>query len=81
MGAAPHSYGEPFGNYAACHLAPTLPSFEAVEWDEATVEGLDASAYAIEDGFVTVPNLPGFGLALDEEIYARAVRDNGWVAQ
>ncbi len=81
VGAAPHSYGEPFGNYAACHLAPTLSSFEAVEWDEATVEGLDASAYTIEDGFVTVPNLPGFGLALDEDTYAQAVRDNGWVVQ
>jgi len=78
-GAAPHSYGEPFGNYAACHLAPNLPTFQAVEWDEATVPGLDASAYTIEEGVVTVPNLPGFGLALDEEIYAHAVRDNGWV--
>lgn len=81
VGAAPHSYGEPFGNYAACHLAPTLSSFEAVEWDEATVRGLDASAYTIEDGFVTVPDLPGFGLALDEDIYTRAVRDDGWVVQ
>lgn len=78
-GAAPHSYGEPFGNYAACHLAPNLPTFQAVEWDEAAVPGLDASAYAIEEGVVTVPNLPGFGLTLDEEIYARAVRNNGWV--
>ena len=81
VGAAPHGYGEPFGNYAACHLAPALPSFEAVEWDEATVQGLDASAYTIEDGFVAVPNLPGFGLALDEETYTQAVRNNGWVVQ
>ena len=80
-GAAPHSYGDPFGNYAVCHLAPLLQSFEAVEWDEATVRGLDASAYTIEDGFVTVPNLPGFGLALDEDTYAQAVQDSGWAVQ
>ncbi len=81
VGSAPHSYGEPFGNYAACHVGPLLRTFEAVEWDEATVPGLDASAYTIEDGFVSVPDLPGFGLALDDDLYAQAVRDNGWVVQ
>jgi len=78
VGAAPHCYGDPYGIYASCHIGPLLPTFEMVEWDQATVPGLDASAYAVKDGWVTVPDLPGSGLGLDEEIYAKAVRDSGW---
>ena len=77
--AAPHNYGDPFGNYALCHLAPTLPNFEAVEWDEATVPGLDTSSYTIREGQAHVPELPGFGLHLDPQAYARAVEENGFV--
>lgn len=77
--SAPHNYGEPYGNYASCHLAAAIQRFESVEWDEATVPGLDASAYSIVEGKVNVPDLPGFGLALDDEVYARAVQENGFV--
>jgi L-rhamnonate dehydratase len=79
--SAPHHYGEPYGNYAACHLAAQIARFEGVEWDEASVPGLDASAYRIAEGMVHVPDLPGFGLALDEEAYAEAVRADGFVVQ
>ncbi|MBN1247760.1 MAG: mandelate racemase [Anaerolineae bacterium] len=77
-GAAPHNYGDPFGNYAVCHLAPALTTFEMAEWDEASVAGLDASGYAIRDGYVHIPNLPGFGLELDHDHYARAIETNGF---
>jgi L-alanine-DL-glutamate epimerase-like enolase superfamily enzyme len=77
--SAPHHYGEPYGNYAACHLAARIAHFEGVEWDEAAVPGLDASAYRIVEGMVHVPDRPGFGLALDEEVYGWAVREHGYV--
>jgi L-rhamnonate dehydratase len=70
--AAPHHYGCYFGNYAACHLAPALAGFTFVEWDEATTPGIDAGAYSIADGQVHVPDLPGFGLALDESAFLAA---------
>ena len=76
--SAPHHYGGWYGNYAACHLAACIERFEFVEWDEATAPGLDASAYCISEGMVHVPDLPGFGLLLDEEAFARAVEDNGF---
>jgi L-rhamnonate dehydratase len=79
--SGPHHYGEPYGNYAACHLAAAIQRFEGVEWDEATVPGLDASAYAIAEGMVSVPNLPGFGLALDDAVYTKAVREGGFVVR
>jgi L-alanine-DL-glutamate epimerase-like enolase superfamily enzyme len=77
--SAPHHYGSAYGNYSACHLAACIERFEFVEWDEATVPGLDASAYCISEGMVDVPSLPGFGLGLDEDAFTRAVEENGFV--
>lgn len=76
--AAPHHYGWFYGNFAACHLAPAVARFAFVEWDEATVPGIDAGAYRIENGHVLVPNAPGFGLALDERLFQQAVAANGF---
>ncbi len=75
--SAPHSYGNCYGNYAACHLAGAIRQFTFVEWDEAQIAGLDASAYQIQEGHVHVPNLPGFGLRLDANIFAGSVEENG----
>ncbi len=76
--AAPHHYGSAFGNYAACHLAAGLPNFSYVEWDEAAVPGLESLGYQLEEGMVSVPEAPGFGLALDESTFQRAVADTGF---
>jgi L-alanine-DL-glutamate epimerase-like enolase superfamily enzyme len=76
--AAPHHYGEAFGNYSACHLASRIQKFMAVEWDEIRTPGLDPSGYTISEGYVNVPDRPGFGLRLDEKRYQRAVRQNGF---
>ena len=62
----------------SCHLSAAIQGFEFTEWDEADTPGLDGSGYMISDGLVSVPNLPGFGLNLDEEIYVRAVKENGF---
>ena len=75
---APHNYAGLYGNCAACHLAAGIGRFEMVEWDEASVTGLDASAYSITDGQVNVPRLPGFGLQLDDDVFQQAVRDRGF---
>lgn len=76
--SAPHHWGEPYGNYAAGHLAARIRNFEAVEWDESTTPGLDVSAYSIKDGFVQIPRLPGFGIKLEEAIFHEAVMQNGF---
>lgn len=75
--SAPHHYGGHYGNYAACHLAGAIRGFSYVEWDEATTEGLDTSAYAIHEGTVAVPSTPGFGLTLDEATFQHAVARGG----
>ena len=76
--SAPHHYGGWYGNYAAGHLAGPVRGFTYAEWDEATVPGVDTSAYSVAGGRVTLPNEPGFGLALDEAVYANAVANDGF---
>lgn len=76
--SAPHHYGEPLGNYLACHLAPAIRGFERVEWDEASLDAVDASNYRIVEGQVQVADAPGFGLRLDEAAFERAVVESGW---
>lgn len=80
--SAPHHYGTSYGNYAAGHLASAIEGFQFVEWDgEVAVPGLDDSAYTIHEGTVRLPELPGFGLHLDEQYFSRAVKENGWVVK
>jgi len=75
---APHHYGAQLGNYVTGHLAAALPRFEFVEWDEVHTPGIDASGYTIDNGFVTIPASPGFGLALDETLFQQSVQQNGF---
>lgn len=78
--SAPHAYGGVFGVYSAPHLAARIRGFTFAEVDPAEVDGLDGSAYAIRDGQIHVPALPGFGLGLDKSHFQRAVAEKGFVA-
>lgn len=77
--SAPHHYGGHIGNYVSCHLAPTVRGLAFVEWDEAITPGLDTSHYAVVEGDVVVPALPGFGLMLDDEVFRQAVAAGGYI--
>ena len=79
IGTAPHHYGGHYGNYAASHLAAKVRRFEFVEWDEASTPGLDASDYEVSDGHVNVPDTPGFGLRLDDDVFVKSVSTDGFV--
>lgn len=76
--SAPHSYGNVFGNYYNGHLAAAIQGFQFVECDPVRVDGLDDTAYRIEDGFVHLPQSPGFGLQLDERYFAAQRAESGW---
>jgi L-alanine-DL-glutamate epimerase-like enolase superfamily enzyme len=75
---APHHYGRHVGNFISGHLATAIAGFTFVEWDEATTPGLDASAYRVDEGHVVLPDAPGFGLALDEDVFRPAVKNGGF---
>lgn len=79
--SAPHHYGGHIGNYTAPHLAAAIDGFTFVEWDEASTPGVDAPGYVVEEGKVSVPATPGFGMTLAEDRLQRAVAENGFVVR
>lgn len=79
--SAPHNYGSSYGNYVTGHLAAAIDHFQFVEWDEMSVEGIDASAYKVKDGMVSIPSAPGFGIQLDDVLYRRKISETGWIAE
>ena len=79
--SAPHHYGGFFGNFVSGHLAGPLRGFAAVEWDEATVPGVDTSRYAVCEGTLALPDAPGFGLEYDEAALVRAITLEGFVVE
>lgn len=74
----PHHYGTGLGNMVTGHLAGAVTRLAFVEWDEALFPAVDAISYRVEEGRVTLPHGPGFGLALDTELFARTVRESGF---
>lgn len=76
--SAPHHYGRHLGNFIAGHLAASIDGFTFVEWDEVTTPGLDTSAYRVNEGEILLPDLPGFGLVLDEAAFETAINTNGY---
>jgi L-alanine-DL-glutamate epimerase-like enolase superfamily enzyme len=64
---APHNWGSLIGFYMQLHTALAVPNFFRAEHDPLTTPTLRADGYRIEDGQATVPDSPGFGLALDME--------------
>lgn len=67
---APHGPASPVGNMAAAHVCATLPNFQILEFSFGEVpwraEIVDPPE-RLEGGFLTVPERPGFGIALNEK--------------
>jgi L-rhamnonate dehydratase len=76
--SAPHCYGNAYGIYALSHIAAAINNFEFVEYDDIAIEGMDTSAYRVENGQFYVPNKAGFGLDFDDELFVSRVLANGW---
>jgi L-alanine-DL-glutamate epimerase-like enolase superfamily enzyme len=77
---APHNIGSPIGTLAAAHFCAAIPNFLALEfhasdvpfWDDLVV-GSDQPL--IKDGFILVPDRPGLGLRLNEEVARKYARE------
>jgi D-galactarolactone cycloisomerase len=62
---SPHAWGEPFKSYFAAQLGCGLGGVPIVEGVPGHVDGVDDSEYVLKDGWLTLPNSPGFGLNLE----------------
>jgi len=79
MPVAPHNISSPVGTLAAVHFCAAIPNFLALEfhasevpfWNDL-VEGLPKPL--IQGGFIKVPENPGLGVTLNEEVARRYAR-------
>ena len=79
MPVAPHNISSPVGTLLSAHFCAAIPNFLALEfhgsdvpfWNEL-IEGLRKPI--IQDGFIRVPEKPGLGVTLNEEVAHRHAR-------
>lgn len=63
-----HNIASPVGLVAAAHVAAAIPNFLALEWHGASVPFYDElCGPVIEQGYLAVSDLPGFGIALNTD--------------
>ena len=75
---APHDIGSPVQAVAAGHLACSLPNLLAMEQhfpDLPLWHGLVGGHQLIADGELVVPDRPGLGIRLDDEVVGRNLRE------
>lgn len=72
---APHNVGSPVATLAAAHVSAAVPNFLALEFHGIDVpwwrDLVVGDAAAIQDGYLCVPDGPGLGVDLNEDV-ARA---------
>jgi L-alanine-DL-glutamate epimerase-like enolase superfamily enzyme len=80
VAVAPHCISSPVGTIASAHVAAAIPNFLALEWHGMSVPfwaemvmGFDGAI--IENGFLRVPEGPGLGVELNEEVARRYARE------
>ncbi len=77
---SPHNWSSPLGAVASSHAAVTLANCTITEV-EATVtpvsEELLGAPLTFEDGFLVLPEGPGFGVTVNEDFVARYRDDQG----
>ena len=66
---APHNWGSLLGFYLSLQLGKTIPHFLYGEVATLTSDVIDTSNYTFTGGTFTVPDTPGLGLALNEDVY------------
>ncbi|MFZ0139395.1 MAG: mandelate racemase/muconate lactonizing enzyme family protein [Candidatus Sulfotelmatobacter sp.] len=79
MPVAPHNISSPVGTLAAVHFCAAIPNFLALEFHASDVPfwndlvgGL--SKPIIENGYISVPEKPGLGITLNEEVARKYAR-------
>lgn len=75
---APHNWGSFLGFYMQLQLARAIGNFAMAECDWSTSDLFDTSAYSWGAGKVSVPDVPGCGLVLREEVFRQKYQAEAW---
>ena len=68
---APHNIGSPVQTVGNCHVMAAVPNFLVLEFhhlDDLFWEGIINEGPLIQEGHIDVPNLPGLGVTLNEDL-------------
>jgi len=68
---APHNWSSLLALYLQVHVGLVVPNFYRAEHDPLTSDVLIVEGYEIDGGVCSVPEAPGFGLAIDESRFER----------
>ncbi|ADD04405.1 D-gluconate dehydratase [Natrialba magadii ATCC 43099] len=69
---SPHNVCSPVGTMACVHLGAAIPNFDVLEYHALEVDWWDdliqREEPLIQDGYIEVPETPGIGVELDEDV-------------
>jgi galactonate dehydratase len=65
---APHGTATPLGKMAMSHICATVPNFKIQEWSTWEYGQQMAEPVDYRDGFVSLPDKPGIGIELRQEV-------------
>ncbi|SDK07009.1 mandelate racemase/muconate lactonizing enzyme family protein [Natronorubrum texcoconense] len=72
MPISPHNVCSPVGTMACVHLGAAIPNFDLLEYHALEVDWwddlIDRDEPLIQDGYIEVPEKPGIGVELDEDV-------------
>ena len=82
---APHCVVSPVGTMASAHVCASVPNFLVCEWHWINHtdlwKGWVKEGEIIEKGFITVPDRPGIGVEMNDEVAKKAqMRGTTWFA-
>ena len=76
---APHNWGSLLGFFLSLQFAKTIPHFLYGEVATLTSDVIDVSGYGFTGGAFTVPDNPGLGLEINQDVYdARYAGNEDW---
>ncbi|MCZ6774087.1 MAG: mandelate racemase/muconate lactonizing enzyme family protein [Proteobacteria bacterium] len=76
---APHNIGSPIETVATCHVMAAVPNFLVLEFhhlDHPLWDVLIDEEPLIQDGHIAVPDRPGLGVTLNEDVVKENSREN-----
>lgn len=75
---APHNWGSHLGLPMQLTLARGIPNFGMAEQDTSASDLFDATAWEFREGKMRVPDLPGCGLVVREDVFDAKYRGAAW---
>jgi L-alanine-DL-glutamate epimerase-like enolase superfamily enzyme len=81
MRLAPHNWGSFLGLYMSLILGRGIGNFLMAEEDRSNSDLFDTSAFTFKEGRMQVPNVPGCGLVMREDVFRKKYLPSAWTVR